>query len=190
MIVAIIYFITFFLLVYILKVILYKDERSKDDILLLPKRQWKQLMLWMISIAIGSIYIIICDLYPNLKFVFWICYIGIICFFLIYLMLMPKFEKWWAKLCINKVNQYLDTNITKAIKWLMRLINCVSLEDTELVALLIIQVRHKIFSPNKETNNVRVAYEIISKYKLKALRKNDHCLLTLLELILPTIPLM
>lgn len=190
MIVAIIYFITFFLVGYILRVILYKDERSKDNILLLPKRQWKQLILSMIPIAIASIYIILCDIYPNHKFLFAIYCFSIISFFLIYIWMIPKFEKWWEKLCINKVNQYLETDLAKAIEWLMRLINCASLEDTELVALLAIRVRHKIFSPNKETNNVRVAYEIISKYKLKALKKNDHCLIALLELILPTIPLM
>lgn len=190
MIVAIIYFITFFLLGYILRVILYKDERSKDDILLLSKRQWKQLTLSMIPIALGSIYIIICDIYPNSKFIFAIYSFIIISFFLIYIWMIPKFEKWWAKLCINKVNQYLDTNIIEAIKWLMRLINCSSLENTESVALLAIRVRHKIFSLNPKTNNVRVAYEIIFKYKLKALKKNDQSLITLLELIFPTIPLM
>lgn len=190
MIVAIIYFITFFLAGYILMVIFYKDERSKDNILLLPKRQWKKLMLSMIPIAIASIYLIMCDIYPNQKFVFLICYIDIICFYLISLMLLPKFKKWWAKLCINKVNLYLDTDFAKAIEWLMQLINYGSLEDTESIALLIIRVRHKIFFPNTEINNVRVAYEIITKYKLKALKENDHHLIDLLELILPTIPLM
>ena len=52
MIVAIIYFITLFLLGYILRVINYNDMRSKDNILLLPKRQWKQLMLSMIPTTI------------------------------------------------------------------------------------------------------------------------------------------
>jgi hypothetical protein len=128
-------FITFFLAGYILRVILYKDKRSKDDILLLPKRQWKQLMLSMIPIAIGSIYIILCDIYPNSRFVFTIYIFSIISFFMIYILMIPKFEKWWEKLCINKVNQYLETDFAKAIKWLMRLINCCSLENTESVVL-------------------------------------------------------